>query len=41
MNCTVRTPSDEALDADLKARYDAYISGMQPMVKFAKNGMLK
>ncbi|MDU7761566.1 MAG: Tar ligand binding domain-containing protein, partial [Enterobacter asburiae] len=41
MNRTVRTSSDEALDADLKARYDAYISGMQPMVKFAKNGMFE
>jgi hypothetical protein len=27
MNRAVRTPADEALDADLKARYDAYIAG--------------
>jgi methyl-accepting chemotaxis protein-3 (ribose and galactose sensor receptor) len=33
--------ADEALDAELKARYDAYIAGMQPMVKFAKNGMFE
>jgi methyl-accepting chemotaxis protein-3 (ribose and galactose sensor receptor) len=40
MNRAVRTAEDEALDADL-ARYDAYIAGMQPMVKFAKNGMFE
>ncbi|WP_206462027.1 methyl-accepting chemotaxis protein [Enterobacter asburiae] len=37
MNRAVRA----ALDEDLKARYDAYIAGMQPMVKFAKNGMFE
>jgi methyl-accepting chemotaxis protein-3 (ribose and galactose sensor receptor) len=41
MNRAVRTPADEALDADLKARYDAYIAGLQPMLKYAKNGMFE
>jgi methyl-accepting chemotaxis protein-3 (ribose and galactose sensor receptor) len=41
MNRAVRTAEGAALDADLKARYDAYIAGMQPMVKFAKNGMFE
>lgn len=41
MQRAVRTPADEALDADLKARYDAYIAGMQPMLKYAKNGMFE
>jgi methyl-accepting chemotaxis protein-3 (ribose and galactose sensor receptor) len=41
MNRAVRTSADEALDAELKARYDAYIAGLQPMVKFAKNGMFE
>ena len=36
MNRSVRTAEDEALDADLKARYDAYIAGMQPMVNLPK-----
>lgn len=41
MKRTIRTPADEALDGDLKARYDAYIAGMQPMLKYAKNGMFE
>lgn len=41
MKRTVRTPADEALDGDLKARYDAYIAGMQPMLKYAKTACLK
>ncbi len=41
MKRTVRTQADEALDGDLKARYDAYIAGMQPMLKYAKNGMFE
>lgn len=41
INRPVRTPEDEALDADLKTRYDAYIAGLQPMLKFAKNGMFE
>ncbi len=41
MKRTIRTPADEALDGDLKARYDAYIAGMQPMLKYAKTACLK
>ena len=41
MNRVVRTPADQALDNDLKARYEAYINGLQPMLKFAKNGMFE
>ena len=41
MSRSVRTPADEALDADLKARYEAYIAGLQPMLKYAKNGMFE
>ena len=41
MNRAVRTAEGAALDAELKTRYDAYIAGMQPMVKFAKNGMFE
>ncbi|MEB5922397.1 methyl-accepting chemotaxis protein [Franconibacter daqui] len=31
----------DALDNDLKARFDAYLQGLQPMLKFAKNGMFE
>ncbi|WP_435948104.1 methyl-accepting chemotaxis protein [Dryocola sp. BD586] len=42
MERRVKTPADEALDADLRARFEAYISqGMLPMIKFAKNGMFE
>lgn len=41
MNRSVRTPADEALDNDLKTRFDAYIAGLQPMLKYAKNGMFE
>ena len=41
MNRSVRTPADEALDGDLKTRFQAYIDGMQPMLKYAKNGMFE
>ncbi|WP_253384676.1 methyl-accepting chemotaxis protein [unidentified bacterial endosymbiont] len=37
----VRTPADEALDAELNARYADYIAGLQPMLKYAKNGMFE
>lgn len=33
--------SEAALDSELKARYDAYISGLAPMLKYAKNGMFE
>ena len=41
MSRGVRTPADEALDGDLKTSYQAYIDGMQPMLKYAKNGMFE
>ncbi|WP_165462366.1 methyl-accepting chemotaxis protein [Atlantibacter sp.] len=41
MGRRVKTQEDEALDGELKARFDAYIQGMQPMIKFAKNGMFE
>lgn len=41
MGRAVRTPADEALDGDLKARFDAYVAGLQPMLKYAKNGMFE
>ncbi|MCT4717156.1 methyl-accepting chemotaxis protein [Enterobacteriaceae bacterium H18W14] len=38
----VKTPQDEALDAELRTRFDAYINkGMLPMMKYAKNGMFE
>ncbi len=38
----VKTPADEALDAELRARFDAYINkGMVPMMKYARNGMFE
>ncbi|EKS5667885.1 Tar ligand binding domain-containing protein [Salmonella enterica] len=41
MSRAVKTPADEALDNALNARYTAYINGLQPMLKFAKNGMFE
>lgn len=41
MSRAVRTPTDDALDNELNARYTAYINGLQPMLKFAKNGMFE
>ena len=41
MNRAVKTPADEALDGDLNNHFAAYIKGMEPMVKFAKNGMFE
>ncbi|EAM1599548.1 methyl-accepting chemotaxis protein [Salmonella enterica subsp. enterica serovar Typhimurium] len=44
MSRAVKTPADDALDAldnELNARYTAYINGLQPMLKFAKNGMFE
>ncbi len=41
MDRGVRTPEDEALDGELKTSYQAYIDGMQPMLKYAKNGMFE
>lgn len=41
MSRAVKTPADDALDNKLNARYTAYINGLQPMLKFAKNGMFE
>ncbi|HAG3149768.1 TPA: HAMP domain-containing protein [Salmonella enterica] len=41
MSRAVKTPADDALDNELNARYTAYINGLQPMLKFAKNGMFE
>ena len=41
MNRRVKTPADEALDGELKTRFDAYMAGLQPMLKYAKNGMFE
>ncbi|WP_252316204.1 MULTISPECIES: methyl-accepting chemotaxis protein Trg [Enterobacteriaceae] len=40
-NRPVKTPADEALDTELNQRFQAYITGMQPMLKYAKNGMFE
>ncbi|TGC27654.1 methyl-accepting chemotaxis protein [Escherichia sp. E1130] len=37
----VKTPADDALDGELNQRFLAYISGLQPMLKYAKNGMFE
>ncbi|RZM85574.1 MULTISPECIES: methyl-accepting chemotaxis protein [unclassified Escherichia] len=37
----VKTPADDALDGELNQRFQAYISGLQPMLKYAKNGMFE
>jgi len=41
MERRVKTPADQALDGELKTRFDAYMAGMQPMLKYAKNGMFE
>jgi methyl-accepting chemotaxis protein-3 (ribose and galactose sensor receptor) len=41
VNREVKTPADEALDGEINARYNAYIEGMKPMIKYAKNGMFE
>ncbi|HEA0235324.1 TPA: Tar ligand binding domain-containing protein [Salmonella enterica] len=41
MSRAVKTPADDALDNELNARYTAYINGLQPMLKLAKNGMFE
>ncbi|EHT9185945.1 Tar ligand binding domain-containing protein [Salmonella enterica] len=41
MSRAVKTPADDALDNELNARYTAYINDLQPMLKFAKNGMFE
>lgn len=41
MSRAVKTPADEALDGDLNNSFKAYIDGLQPMLKYAKNGMFE
>ncbi|ELY4529703.1 Tar ligand binding domain-containing protein [Cronobacter sakazakii] len=41
MDRETHADSEAALDSELKARYDAYISGLAPMLKYAKNGMFE
>lgn len=41
MSRAVKTPADEALDAELGTSFKAYIDGLQPMLKYAKNGMFE
>lgn len=38
---TVKTPADEALDNALNSNFKAYLAGLQPMLKYAKNGMFE
>ena len=40
-NRRVKTTADEALDNTINQAYNAYLEGMQPMVKYAKNGMFE
>ena len=37
----VKTTAGEALDSELSANFKAYIDGLQPMLKYAKNGMFE
>ncbi|MDE9616660.1 Tar ligand binding domain-containing protein [Citrobacter freundii] len=41
MSRAVKTSADEALDAELSASFKAYTDGLQPMLKYAKNGMFE
>ncbi|WP_318356784.1 methyl-accepting chemotaxis protein [Enterobacter sp.] len=41
MQRSVKTAADEAIDGELNARFKAYIDGLQPMLKYAKNGMFE
>lgn len=41
MSRAVKTSADEALDAELSASFKVYIDGLQPMLKYAKNGMFE
>ncbi|MDA8493573.1 methyl-accepting chemotaxis protein [Kluyvera georgiana] len=37
----VKTPADQALDGEMNQRYNAYLEGMKPMLKYAQNGMFE
>ncbi|MCQ6309844.1 Tar ligand binding domain-containing protein [Citrobacter freundii] len=41
MSRAVKTSADEALDAELSASFKAYTGGLQPMLKYARNGMFE
>lgn len=41
VNRMVKTPADEALDGEINKRYTDYVNGLQPMLKYAKNGMFE
>ncbi len=38
---SVKTAADIALDAEMNQRYNAYLEGMKPMLKYAQNGMFE
>ncbi|WP_052282488.1 methyl-accepting chemotaxis protein [Kluyvera genomosp. 1] len=37
----VKTEADVALEAEMNQRYNAYLDGMKPMLKYAQNGMFE
>ncbi|MEZ2584663.1 methyl-accepting chemotaxis protein [Kluyvera intermedia] len=37
----VKTAADSALDNEMNQRYNAYLEGMKPMLKYAQNGMFE
>ncbi|MFU0855209.1 methyl-accepting chemotaxis protein [Kluyvera cryocrescens] len=37
----VKTEADVALEAEMDQRYNAYLEGMKPMLKYAQNGMFE
>lgn len=41
MSRAVKSSADEALDAELSASFKVYTDGLQPMLKYAKNGMFE
>ncbi|KFD20404.1 methyl-accepting chemotaxis protein [Yokenella regensburgei] len=41
MERRVKTDAGKALDNELTTRFQAYIAGMQPMLKYARNGMFE
>ncbi|MGL4725248.1 MAG: methyl-accepting chemotaxis protein [Scandinavium sp.] len=41
VNRDVKTPADEALEGEINKRFNDYVAGLQPMLKYAKNGMFE
>lgn len=41
MSRAMKTPADEALDGELNTSFKTYIDGLQPMLKYARNGMFE